>query len=209
MFEAIVERTQSDLDAAMRAMFRARKEVFVDLLKWDVPVLAGEYELDQFDNEDANYLILVDKDGTHRASARLLRTDGPHLLGDLYTGLCRGRVPMGERTREITRFCLDRHQHAGERRSARNQLVTTLVNYALAAGIEDYTGVAEIDWFEQVCGFGWACEALGPAARIDGRWLVGLHILVDEDTPALLRQGGVYEPATLGLLSSIGPEMVQ
>lgn len=209
MFEAIVERSQSDLDAAMRAMFRARKEVFVDLLKWDLPVLAGEYELDQFDNEDANYLILVDQDGTHRASTRLLRTDGPHLLGDLYTGLCRGPVPTGDRTREITRFCLDRHQSAGERRSARNQLVTTLVNYALAAGIEDYTGVAEIDWFEQVCRFGWACEALGPAARIDGHWLVGLHIFIDEETPALLRQGGVYEPATLGLVSSAGPEMVQ
>lgn len=31
-------------DAALRAMFAARKSVFVDLLKWDVPVLDGAYE---------------------------------------------------------------------------------------------------------------------------------------------------------------------
>src|SRR3546814_16727454 len=69
-------------DAAMRAMFAARKEVFIDLLKWDLPVLAGAYELDQFDDPDAEYLILIDGQGRHRASARLLRTDRPHLLGD-------------------------------------------------------------------------------------------------------------------------------
>lgn len=31
-------------DAVLRAMFAARKSVFVDLLKWDVPVLDGAYE---------------------------------------------------------------------------------------------------------------------------------------------------------------------
>lgn len=31
-------------DGVLRAMFAARKSVFVDLLKWDVPVLGGQYE---------------------------------------------------------------------------------------------------------------------------------------------------------------------
>ncbi|HWU72384.1 MAG TPA: acyl-homoserine-lactone synthase, partial [Sphingomonas sp.] len=35
----------------LRRMFEARKEVFVDLLGWDVPVLDGRYEIDQFDDE--------------------------------------------------------------------------------------------------------------------------------------------------------------
>src|SRR3546814_5947244 len=42
-------------DAAMRAMFAARKEVFIDLLKWDLPVLAGAYELDQFDDRSEEH----------------------------------------------------------------------------------------------------------------------------------------------------------
>ncbi len=32
-----------------RSMFEERKRVFVDLLRWDVPVVAGRYEIDQFD----------------------------------------------------------------------------------------------------------------------------------------------------------------
>lgn len=58
--------------AALRAMFAARKQVFVDLLKWDVPVLDERYEVDQFDTPEARYLILLDNEGRHHASARLL-----------------------------------------------------------------------------------------------------------------------------------------
>lgn len=140
-----------DEAAALRAMYRARKEVFVDLLKWDLPVLAGEFEIDQFDDIDAEYLILLGRGMEHRASARLLRTDRPHLLGDLYAHLCAGPVPAGPTIREITRFCLDRDQRAGERRAARNQLVTALADYALATGVTAYSGVAEVEWFEQIC----------------------------------------------------------
>ncbi|WP_342249195.1 acyl-homoserine-lactone synthase [Sphingomonas sp. OTU376] len=209
MFTGLVEKTQSDRDAAMRAMFRARKEVFVDLLKWDLPVLDGRFELDQFDNPDASYLILVDEDGAHRASARLLRTDQPHLLGDIYPHLCAGPVPTGPHIREITRFCLDRHQSALSRRIARDQLVTALCTYALSAGISEYTGVAETSWFDQVRRFGWECKALGPAVRVEGRWLVGLHILIDEETPDRLRRGGVYETASLALHAPAARELVQ
>jgi len=38
----------------LRAMFAARKEVFVDLLKWDLPVLDGRFEIDQFDTPAAH-----------------------------------------------------------------------------------------------------------------------------------------------------------
>src|SRR4051794_8716288 len=53
----------------LRRMFRARKEVFADLLKWNVPVLAGEFEIDQFDTEEATYLLVVGENGQHHASA--------------------------------------------------------------------------------------------------------------------------------------------
>lgn len=190
--------------AALRAMFTARKEVFIDLLKWDLPVLAGAYELDQFDDPEAEYLILLDRDGHHRASTRLLRTDRPHLLGDLYPFLCDGPVPSGRTIREITRFCLDRHQTASQRRSARNQLVTALAEHALRTGITDYTGVAELAWFTQIIRFGWQCMPLGGVVRDGSRSLVGLHIRIDDRTIDGLKHGGAYEPATLRLVGAEG-----
>ena len=82
-------------DDVLRAMFAARKDVFVDLLGWSVPVLGGRFEIDQFDDEHANYLVVTGPDGGHRASARLLPTTRPHILADLYAPLCDGKVPRG------------------------------------------------------------------------------------------------------------------
>ena len=93
-------------DAALRGMFAARKQVFIDQLKWDLPVLDGRFELDQFDTPDARYLILLDPhDLRHRASARLLPTTAPHLLGDIYPHLCTDGPPTGTSMWEISRFC--------------------------------------------------------------------------------------------------------
>lgn len=201
-----LEQTRPAPDAAaLRAMYAARKQVFIDLLKWDLPVLAGAFEVDQFDNLDAEYLIMLDpEEGRHRASTRLLQTDRPHLLADLYPFLCDGPPPMGSTVREITRFCLDRHQTALERRSARNQLVTALAEHALLTGITDYTGVAELSWFMQILRFGWQCVPLGRAVRQDGQTLVALHIRIDDRTLDGLKRTGVYAPTTLRLFGAKG-----
>ena len=194
-------------DAAFRAMLAARKQVFVDLLKWDLPVLADEFEVDQFDTPDAEYLILLGEDDRHRASARLLPTDRPHLLADLYPFLCDGPPPSGPSVREITRFCLDRGQSATERRAARDQLVTALAEHALRTGITDYTGVAEFSWFSQILRFGWWCSPLGRPVRSEGRTLAALHIRIDDRTLDGLRTTGVYQPLLLRLIGSGGANL--
>lgn len=110
-------------DGVLRAMFAARKSVFVDLLKWDVPVIDGTYEVDQFDDTHATYLVLADGDGGHLASARLLPTTRPHILDSFYGELCEEAPPQAPDVFEITRFCLDRDLSARERRAARDTLV--------------------------------------------------------------------------------------
>jgi N-acyl-L-homoserine lactone synthetase len=153
-------KSQSD---ALRVMFEARKRVFVDLLGWDLPVLGGTFELDQFDDDEAQYLIVTQEAGAHLASARLLRTDRPHLLADVFAHLCETTIPSGPDVREITRFCLDPRPRAPERRQARDCLVAALVEHALKHAIAAYTA---------------------------GK-LVALHIRIDEGTPASMRTAGV------------------
>src|SRR4051812_20664559 len=89
----------------LKSMFEARKRVFIDLLKWDVPVLEGRYEIDQFDDELATYLVVADTAGAHLGSARLLKTTRPHILDTLFPELCSGDPPRGPNILEITRFC--------------------------------------------------------------------------------------------------------
>lgn len=186
-------------EVAVRNMFEARKRVFVDLLKWDVPVLDDRYEIDQFDTPHATYLILTSDHGSHRASARLLQTDGAHILGELFPTLCEYEIPKGPQVREITRFCIDPKLSRSERRIARNQLVTALVQYALAENISDYTAVANLVWYQQIADFGWKCRALGPARNISGECLLALHIEIDDQTPDDLTATGIFTPTDFQL----------
>jgi N-acyl-L-homoserine lactone synthetase len=176
-------------DVRLRAMFAARKEVFVDLLGWDVPVVAGRFERDQFDTEDAGYLVLTDQAGGHLGSARLLATTRPHLLDSCFSALCDAPPPAGPTVFEISRFLLDRRIGAGGRRLVRDRLVGALVDHALARGITAYTGVAEPGWLGQILGFGWDCRPLGALAAVGGRTLGALHIHITRETPALLAAG--------------------
>lgn len=179
----------------LKAMFEARKQVFVDLLKWDVPVVDGRYEIDQFDNEHAVYLIVADPSGQHLGSARLLPTTRPHILDSLFPGLCAGEPPRAADCFEITRFCLGRNQNAKERLETRNRLVSALAQYALEHGISTYTGVAELAWLQQILAFGWRCRPLGLPRLVGGRTLGALRIDIDPETPALLAANGIVSPA--------------
>lgn len=182
---------------AMRAMFVARKEVFIDLLGWDVPVLDGRFEIDHFDSVSARYLILLGEDGRHRASTRLLPTTAPHILNSLFLNLCAEVPPTGSNVLEVTRFCLDRHQRGYERLTARNMLVSALVDYALSHGIATYTGVAEQGWFDQIKTFGWACNALGGTRRYGSQSLVALRIDIDVGTVPAMVDAGVYRDSMI------------
>ncbi|WP_374394881.1 acyl-homoserine-lactone synthase [Sphingopyxis sp.] len=176
---------------ALRTMFEARKRVFIDLLKWDLPALAGCYELDQFDDVHATYLIVTDGEADHLASARLLQTTRPALLDSLFPELVSGAIPHGPDIVEITRFCLSPGIGARRRREARDTLLVALVEHALVHDISTYVGVADLAWFRQIQTFGWDCEALGAPMLHGGQALTALRIDIDAATPAKLAAAGI------------------
>lgn len=184
----------------LRAMFEDRKSIFIDLLKWDLPALHGRFELDEFDNEHATYIIIADRDGDHLGSARLLPTTRRHILGSLFPQLCAGQPPCGPQIHEITRFCLSRRQAAASRRLTRNRLVSALVWHALRNGISIYTGVAEMAWLQQILAFGWDCRPLGIPVRLDCGMLGALAIEITPGTPGLLAANHIWEDVGEGAI---------
>ena len=185
-------RTSLGNDGTLRRMFEDRKNVFVDLLKWDVPVLEGRFEVDQFDDEQATYIIIADECGDHLGSARLLPTVRPHILGDLFAELCAAPPPRARDTFEITRFCLSRRQASKARLETRNQLVSALAWHALEVKIRTFTGVAEMAWLQQILAFGWDCRPLGVPARSKSGMIGALAIDITAETPALLAAKGIW-----------------
>lgn len=191
-----IEHAQRPLHQhSIETMFADRKTLFVDLLGWDVPVIDGRLEIDQFDGEHAVYLIAVDASGQHEASLRLLQTARPHMLSDIFPHLCPLGVPMGPTVWESTRLCLPQRHGAARRLELRNALISAMVDFALARGITRYTGVLPEPFRKEVLSMGWLAEPLGPAAPMPGGPVGAFSVHIGPDTPDRMRWSGVYAPA--------------
>ena len=175
-------------DAVRMEMFAARKQVFIDTLKWELKTTDGLYEIDEYDHEDTIYLIVVDTaTGGHLGSVRLLPSDGPHLLGDKFAALCSDDVPRGDDIYEITRMVMSPALSREAATRVRDRLAIAILEYALAHGVRHYTMMTHMAFLGAVIATGWDCEPLGMPMEIDGVAVAALRIDVDAPTLARLR----------------------
>jgi N-acyl-L-homoserine lactone synthetase len=194
----IVDDTNRDrfLDLLIR-MFADRKQVFIDTLQWDLAVTANRFEIDPFDGARAVYVIATDDDSNHLGSLRLLCTDRPHILGNLFPHLCDDGVPTGTKVREITRLCISPSVPRRNRRLVRDRLISAMVDYALAMEISALTGVVTAQFLDQILTMGWKCDPLGDRLDLCSSKLGAFCAHIDENTPALLQRTGIYSAAML------------
>jgi N-acyl-L-homoserine lactone synthetase len=81
-----------------------RHKVFVETLGWDLKTRNGE-ELDQFDRPDTVYVVGQDEHGQVNGCARLLPTNRPYLLGEVFPELLKGQtIPCTPDVWELSRF---------------------------------------------------------------------------------------------------------
>lgn len=169
----------AEVPSIFETMHRDRKRVFIDSLKWDIPS-DGCREIDQYDNDDADYLILCDPDtGKHQASVRLLRTTGRHMLSDVFPFLCEMPIPRGPQVREITRFVVSPDVPVRDRLSVRNMLGRAMIEFGLLSGLTKYTAVCEFGFLSQLLSSGWHITPLGLPQFVDGSLIGALQIRVD------------------------------
>lgn len=123
--------------ALLESMFRDRKRVFVDGLKWPLDVDDTGQEIDAFDTPASVYLVDAGADGRHQASIRLLPTEQPHLLASHFGHLVHDDLPSGPQIWEITRFCANPSLRGVEAQwAARKRVLAAMVEYALLHDIE-------------------------------------------------------------------------
>jgi N-acyl-L-homoserine lactone synthetase len=197
MVDIVTATNRGQYCKQLDSMFEDRKRVFVDIMKWDIPVTAGKFEIDQFDDDEAIYLVISDSAGGHMGSLRLLSTDHPHMLGSLFPYLCENGVPSDSNTMEITRLCLSPRLPALERLRIRNRLISVMVDYARTRGIKTFTGVVTAHFLSKIMTMGWRCDSLGPLRAANGTMIGAFCIHADEATPMLLRATGIYSHATI------------
>lgn len=185
MLQVITRANRAQHGELIGEMHRDRKRVFVDRLGWQVPVLEGEFEIDQFDGPGAVYLVATDAAGRHAGSLRLLPTQDPHLLSEVFPQLCERGVPRGPDIWEITRLCTA--PDAADPRPVRRHLMLGVIEFALLKGIRRYTCMTHVPYLSAVLAAGWDAMPLGLPQEDAGVTVGALMIEMSPETLSLMR----------------------
>jgi len=180
-------------------MFRARKRLFKDRLRWHVSSDAEGREIDRYDALSPKYLIAVNEQGCHEGSLRLLPTTGDTLLKDHFAATFDGTPIESPRIWECTRFCIE---NVGERRLSRTcvnrvtaELLLGMCEVSLSHGLSRIIGMfdpANVETFERA---GWAPELIGSGGKAHQPLFLGAWAVSDVAADSLR--------GTLGIVDSI------
>jgi acyl-homoserine lactone synthase len=176
-------------EPVLDSMFRDRKRLFVDLMKWQLPMATATHDVDQFDTDDAVYLVAINpEDGTHMGSMRLLPTTGPHILGDLFPRLCENGVPRGDDILEVTRFCPSpRVKNRDRLMECRLNLGTAMIEYGLLRGLKGYSACTYMSWTSKLLAAGWRIRPLGLPEPFEDDAINAIEIEVSPSALAEMR----------------------
>src|SRR5579871_2634959 len=106
MIEVVTSRNALLYKEALHDMFRLRHRIFVERMGWEALRKPDRLERDQFDTDDAIYLLLTQDDGAVIGTHRMLPTTGPHLFSDVFPQMCAVKgVERGAKILELTRTC--------------------------------------------------------------------------------------------------------
>lgn len=99
---------RSELGAGdLAGVFRLRARIFHERLGWNVQVHDGQ-ERDAYDELDPHYLLMKQPVDRVIGCLRLLPTQGPNMLRDVFHPLLRGKpVPADRHTWEVSRLAVE------------------------------------------------------------------------------------------------------
>lgn len=122
-------------------MFMDRKHQFIDRLNWSVTSDADGREIDEYDNDQALYILVRDHDGKHRGSLRLSAIHHNFMIRDHFHNNFPDLSGLSEDTWEVTRLCICPNLSAPERRDVSQQIFRGLSHFALNEQVTEFIGL--------------------------------------------------------------------
>jgi acyl-homoserine lactone synthase len=167
--------------------FRIRHDVYVGERKWTNLARPDGLERDQFDNDDAVYLLAIDN-GHVVGGSRFVPTLKPHLLSEVYPHLIHGELPRAPDIWEWTRVFVVKSRREG-RNGGRiaGQVYCGIAEFCLRNGISALTVLIEMWWFPIFQEIGWPLRPLGLPELLDNEWAVPVIMPMAESVLASTR----------------------
>lgn len=194
--------------AEMDGMFRLRKKVFHDLLKWDVQV-RDDWEIDHYD--DANPLYVLSYCGSTqrlRGALRLLPTLGPNMLDDTFPVLL-GATPeiRSASVWESSRFCIDpeisQDRASNQVTVAAAELMCGVGELGLASNLSHIVTVTDVFLERMFRRMGCPGERIGEPQRIGSVHAVAIAWEVSHDLLGMMKQVAAIDAPVLDRMMSL------
>lgn len=159
--------------------YRIRHHIYVGERGWEPLRRPDGREVDQFDTDDAVYLLDLDQ-GSVIGGTRLVPTLKPHLMADVFPFLANVEgLQRGADIVEWTRiFVVPERRGPGSR--TLHTVLAGMLEYCLREDFRAITVVMETWWLPRFLELEWEVRPLGLPADINGMNCVGTMIAVTE-----------------------------
>lgn len=175
----------------LEQQFRLRHDIYIGERGWMDIARADGREIDQFDNDDAIYLLGITSAGEVVGGSRLVPSLKPHLMSEVFPNLAPGGVPRGKGIYEWTRIFVAPALRTPSRPAlAAGLIYCGIQEYCVQSQIENLSIVCETYWIDRLASLGWKPQLLGPVYSHQGSDIVGL--ISDTNTSALNATRGFY-----------------
>ncbi|MGB8630293.1 MAG: acyl-homoserine-lactone synthase [Xanthobacteraceae bacterium] len=184
MIHVITSANRHLYEPELLTHFRLRHEVYVVERNWKELDHADGLERDQFDNQDATYIMAIDN-GEIVGGSRLIPTTNPHLLSEVFPYLASVRgLPRAADTYEWTRMFVIKSRREGRTMGGqtRGMVICGVLEHCLDNGITGLTALVEMFWLPLFHAMGWKLIPLGLPELISGEWSVAVKMPIDEAT---------------------------
>lgn len=202
MIRILNGKTRAQHPQAVDDMFRLRKRVFHDFLKWDVQT-DGEWEIDNYDKANPLYVLSYAPDtGRLRGALRLLPTLGPNMLDDTFPILLGDNPEIRSASVwESSRFCIEpeisQDRASNQVTVAAAELMCGVGELGLASGISHIVTVTDVFLERMFRRMGCPGERIAEPHRIGSVFAVAVAWEVNRDLLERMKAVAAIDGAVL------------
>jgi acyl-homoserine lactone synthase len=179
MIHVITAKNRANYATQMEEYFRLRYEVYVVERKWMQLDRADRREIDEFDNDDAIYLLLIEDDRV-LGGTRFVPTTKPHLMSEKFPHLASVRgLQRRPDIVEWTRYFVIAERRGADRKEA-HIVFAGMIEWCLDKGVSAIVVVMESWWLPHFAEYGWPWTPLGLPEDINGMNCVAVKIDVSK-----------------------------
>lgn len=140
-----------------------RHEFYVEQRGWTNLTSSDGRETDEFDDENAVYLMNLDRFGKILSTFRLNPTTGPYLVADKLPHYLSEPAPRSEEIWDLGRWMVAPHarrKSAGEIADVQKPLIVGLMEFAVQNGINGFTALTDTAFIERISAV-WPTRPMG------------------------------------------------